>query len=113
MQRDAYAAHMNIRYPHSLTDADLLSVLGSLVDRGILRTEPDDITQVQWRLVDPSCLIYWKPVDAAWQAKVPIQSEDDPGWSRWNDLNAGRTWWNSIDELQTFLPHFLVGTCRP
>ena len=174
MQRDAYHAHMNIRYTHSLTDANLLRVLRSLVERGLLRAAPDDpntkrvvywftecggaywsrermpvweryctsftgsdapalldvlcveqaigrdflcaaqktgyirilddIKQVQWKPLDPRELIYWRPVDAAWQAKVQIQSEVDPEWNRWDDLNAGRTWWNSIEELQSFLP---------
>ena len=173
MRREAYGIHMNVRYTHAIEDADLSRVLRSLVERGLLRTEPDaldpnslvfrlsdfggvqwtrerlpvwgryctsfgagdvltrrdvicadravgshylrvgketgymrmvgEIGQVQWQPLNPGALIYWKPVQTGWTATLDVQP-DDPEWAEWEEWNAARTWWSSIEELQTFLP---------
>jgi hypothetical protein len=37
MRRTGYRVHMNVRYAHTLSDADLVHVLDSLIQRGLVR----------------------------------------------------------------------------
>ena len=62
-----------------------------------------------WEILEQPGIRHWQETDSAWSCQFEIVRTDDSKWEDWSELESRRTWWNTLDELQKFLPNKTPG----